>query len=715
MDPIQLQQRPPSDMLRRWVELYTTLVESLLVPSTPNEVVFVLRILHGATTQASWKQPPPRPSMPPNNVAVHFSSPDDSGDDDDQMAFRVVSVHFATLVLAHWADRLVGWGMARPLVECPPLQQYCPSLVTTLRDSLVRSDLHCSSQGSQTRRTAFWTLPFDEMRDSRNRYRTPGELALYKNREETRDIFLSHLRNFYHQGGQPSVSQSHAMIPEPAARVRRAVRAVMDNLTDDNLPWLAELFTDMLLQLGSVPVQETDRDVLKMASLDKVQKLHQRFKAPARKGSRAPTGRHSKRSAPRTAETEGRTISVQEEYFRGHQEFFYYFMALADSHKLNFHLKHQFLKRITALSTQLVFSNIDRDLEDLCLLGHFLGVLVFSPNWHSASVSLDESRSRSLVYDEFGALQFGGANAMTLLREGSQRCRLVSVLPWVVGLLRMSLWDDSFRQTASFSDMVPLLRRIQHRLAARMHPASVPCREYLLLALESFMDEIVGLDVAENYDKRSLEESDISVHPDEANGLDSEVLSLEQSTILSVNARTESAVHLVTDINAFSRGLRRSSGVSRKVRPSTLMSVSTRVDQQPKSPAPELDHNAQIQRKLKASFFHLHREIRLICDFAMERTEGQVYKLWKQANVHVISPLQPEDSIDWDKTENDLIEAYDEILREKLQWSLQRSLELYSAESHKEVKRIAVALSMDEGMKNGRPKRDAVEVTRQQG
>lgn len=54
--------------------------------------------------------------------------------------------------------------------------------------------------------------------------------------------------------------------------IRHALRQMMEELHPPNAPWFAELFTDLLLQIGLVPMQETDADILKnVADKDKLQ------------------------------------------------------------------------------------------------------------------------------------------------------------------------------------------------------------------------------------------------------------------------------------------------------------------------------------------------------------------------------------------------------------------------------------------------------------
>jgi hypothetical protein len=45
--------------------------------------------------------------------------------------------------------------------------------------------------------------------------------------------------------------------------IQQALRQMMSNLLSSNIPWFAELFTDLLLHIGLVPTQELDADILK--------------------------------------------------------------------------------------------------------------------------------------------------------------------------------------------------------------------------------------------------------------------------------------------------------------------------------------------------------------------------------------------------------------------------------------------------------------------
>ena len=54
--------------------------------------------------------------------------------------------------------------------------------------------------------------------------------------------------------------------------IKQALHQMMSNLLASNIPWFTELFTDLLLQIGLVPMQELDADILKnVADKDRLQ------------------------------------------------------------------------------------------------------------------------------------------------------------------------------------------------------------------------------------------------------------------------------------------------------------------------------------------------------------------------------------------------------------------------------------------------------------
>jgi|AntRauTorckE5430_2_1112549.scaffolds.fasta_scaffold02419_2 hypothetical protein len=54
--------------------------------------------------------------------------------------------------------------------------------------------------------------------------------------------------------------------------IKQALHQMMSNLLSSNIPWFTELFTDLLIQIGLVPTQELDADILNnVADKDRLQ------------------------------------------------------------------------------------------------------------------------------------------------------------------------------------------------------------------------------------------------------------------------------------------------------------------------------------------------------------------------------------------------------------------------------------------------------------
>jgi hypothetical protein len=405
---------------------------------------------------------------------------------------------------------------------------------------------------------------------------------------------------------------------------------------------------------------------------------------------------------------------VQEQYFRGHQEFFYFFVMLADSHRLNHHLRHQFMTKIDQTSSNLSKSNMDRGMEDLCLLARFLGLLIFSPNWHSSSRLLGEGQSRSLVYDELLRLRFGGDDVDMLLRKAWRLSRMASIVPWLVEMLRMSIWDEVSRRTESFLQISRHLRQIQLRLKSSdgVERISPTCREFLLLHLESFADEIAGLESIESSVVESTHTvfftNDVEVSGD-TEYLDQKIDTLEGSTIIAASGRVEGVLSVVTDLTRSSRGLSRSSGVIRKVRPSFVagrVATETQTVVRPLS-LPATNDRSKIQNELRESFFHLHRDMQEICNFSLERVDKGLLDLFQEVDKdnHYVSTL--DESVDWVATQQSVLLAYKKALRTEMERCLSQSIDVFSSGCNEDVKRIAIAISLEQGMQAGQPKVEA--------
>ena len=115
---------------------------------------------------------------------------------------------------------------------------------------------------------AILSLPFEEGRDSRHNYKTQAEMAIYKNREETRDLFLHQLRVYMSEKGKGFQSQDMETAKD---NLLRESRKIIGSIFSVNMPWFAQFLCELLLQVGLSPVQETDEELLNIADEDKLQ------------------------------------------------------------------------------------------------------------------------------------------------------------------------------------------------------------------------------------------------------------------------------------------------------------------------------------------------------------------------------------------------------------------------------------------------------------
>ena len=85
-------------------------------------------------------------------------------------------------------------------------------------------------------------------------------LRAYRSDNLLSDTFLFQLRAFQQMRG---TVLNPTQVQRSLDGIQQALRQMMSNLLSSNIPWFAELFTDLLLQIGLVPTQELDADILK--------------------------------------------------------------------------------------------------------------------------------------------------------------------------------------------------------------------------------------------------------------------------------------------------------------------------------------------------------------------------------------------------------------------------------------------------------------------
>ncbi len=234
--------------LENLVTIYVALFRNMLVPSTPLELHFLIRLLvlesnAGSIEDVSYFQPI-------------------LADPESCQRFAVLALSQLKTIM-----RNLPTSLLQALVECEPFQNHCTVLAQELSlvliDHRVKGLLIDYPTEAVTGTHAIFSLPFDHERDSRHNFKTPTETAVYNNRELIRDAFLGALRNFINTKGS-----LHERAQE---RVRTASKEIFNVLMTVNGTWFAQFYCELLLQVGLSPLQETDQELLNIADKDKLQ------------------------------------------------------------------------------------------------------------------------------------------------------------------------------------------------------------------------------------------------------------------------------------------------------------------------------------------------------------------------------------------------------------------------------------------------------------
>ena len=238
------------------VDIYTSLIMNSLVPSTALELHLLLRLL-----------------------TVHGDDPTKASGitGEQQVFFKPVfaSPHrcrsFASMALNKLATILTNLGapLLKGIVECQPFRSSLPDLAGKL-DMVLQNRILAGFRteypvNSVTGSHAMMTLPFEHKRDSRHNFKSPEEVGMYKNRENTRDSFLYQLRAFIEVRKGNLFMSPQGEVERALEKIRVESRNIIQALHRINMAWFAQLFCDLLLQIGLAPMEETDKELLSIA------------------------------------------------------------------------------------------------------------------------------------------------------------------------------------------------------------------------------------------------------------------------------------------------------------------------------------------------------------------------------------------------------------------------------------------------------------------
>ena len=352
-----------------------------------------------------------------------------------------------------------------------------------------------------------------------------------------------------------------------------------------------------------------------------------------------------------------------QQLFPGHQEFFFEFLKSTENYSFSNHLRNRVSQILLDLSAEgpRNLGDIEKRLLNMQMFGRFLGYLVFSVNWHDG-VEMDLSGSNIVKPPLAGGwlqqLVSLGLPLNQLLCDAWKKGHTAMVVPWVTELLKMAKWDPFSQGSRKYRELLADLRFIQEQTMASSNDAVSnlffgPTKQLVSFYLETFFYETVGFSRLTSLPKGSLESSKPSESPDDSTILDRKVIGFSGIILFASNPHVEELNGLIARLSSSSGGMK-SPTKARKLRPSIVSSsvtssVVTNLFQEspteiglPVSPLKPLTSKLgneastlsltngastkNIQSKLADAFFHQHRELREVCEFAVNKVLVAVSK-----------------------------------------------------------------------------------------
>jgi hypothetical protein len=240
--------------------VYSALILNRLVPSTALELHLLVRLLNAKERSTLSED---------ESTAVVLQSLFVSSTCCQSFAIDVLTRVKRVL-------RNLSLEMIEGFVNCPPFASMLPNVTSELKAVVQRRKEKgllpgveaISIIGGSHSQMPLLTLPFDHDRDSRHNYKSRDDAVVYRNREESRDAFLYQLRAFQNiRGTVVDATQAERSVD----RIRVVSRNLIQGLLKSNMCWFAQLFCELLMQIGLVPMEETDKELLNIASKDKLQ------------------------------------------------------------------------------------------------------------------------------------------------------------------------------------------------------------------------------------------------------------------------------------------------------------------------------------------------------------------------------------------------------------------------------------------------------------
>lgn len=367
--------------------------------------------------------------------------------------------------------------------------------------------------------------------------------------------------------------------------------------------------------------------------------------------------------------------------------------------------------------------DLERRLMNSQLFARFLGYLVFSPNWHGAGIDLRNIKPPASV-DGLQQLDSLGLPLVKALEEAWRGGYVLGVVPWITELLKMAKWDSFTQSSRMYRCLLGQLRKIQEEAGTSFVSPSHfgPTMQIVSFYLESFFHETVGFSKLTSLPQKSL----CSVSEIEVGGfsLDSAVVGFSTVTLFASSSHVEDLSTLIAHLTS---SVARSPTKSRKLRPSIVsrgigsemtylfseskpLSAMTEWTSPVKSRLPRTSHSAtaSIQAKLVDAFFHQHRDLKEICEFAVNRVLKNVSN---RVASECIRPVFDESNLAFDSPADvfeealaNTLKAARTFLRACFESSIRQSLELLGPSGlHAKVLDIAASLAVARGVQTAQP------------
>ena len=705
------------DQLKRLAAIYCAIVESHLAPFILLELHLLMRLISLSDTMVKSK------SKTTNNnshvLAEIFHS-------------EACCIFFVSEALSSLEGMIikVGYETIKMLVILPALQLHCPKLIAALRDTLEKDKTTLIFETGQTAlgsdsKTPHLTLPFDYERDSRHNYRSVDLSRLFKEREELRDSFLYQLRAFQEVRGKLVGNEESENV---ISSIKREVTDIMKNVSPGNLEWFVNFFCDLLLQIGLLPVGETDSEVLKQITDKKrLQKLHMRFTSKS--------GLKNKSSRKLSLDHKNSSINQAspEQSFQGHQEFFFIVLQAGDSYRFSTHLKRTLALSISEMSAMNETKGLCLRISKLQLIAKFLGLLVFGPNWGMTSeeqVCISDTNSLSPL------------DLKARITSSWNDYRLVIDIPWIVKFLSMMRWDASSRKQSYYVDIFALLRAIKLRCRDDVTRHLQHNMLFVNMHLEALFHDTVGLIATQKLPIPSLPLRTLSTQLDSKESISPTFNQSKQilfdTTCLWFSKQFLKSIPYFDDLFQLLSDLTTNNGragnCTKKVRPRSIslgtlnssqkyvsrLSLSGDVSPTPWSSSragtPADRHG--IKERLIDSFFHQHKVLQELCEVIVD-------KVIKNASFAIktscIQPMFIKGGTDYEEYFNsssmlsfedynkmlqalgeDCKVAGDKLIRETLSKTIKDALQLLAPpDSDSQVLEIASSLAVSHAFKLG--------------